>query len=30
MKQDKTKIISAKDLGQLALKDFCQRRFWQN
>lgn len=28
MKQDKTKIISGKDLGQLALKDFCPRCFW--
>lgn len=27
-KQDQTKIISAKDLGQLALKDFCPRCFW--
>ncbi len=28
MKRDKTKIISGKDLGQLALKDFCPRCFW--
>jgi len=28
MKHDKTKIISGKDLGQLALKDFCSRCFW--
>lgn len=28
MKHDKTKIISGKDLGQLALKDFCPRCFW--
>lgn len=28
MKQDRTKIISGKDLGQLALKDFCPRCFW--
>ena len=27
-KQDSTKIISAKDLGQLSLKDFCPRCFW--
>jgi len=27
-KQDQTKIISGKDLGQLALKDFCPRCFW--
>lgn len=28
MKHDKTKIISGKDLGQLALKDFCPCCFW--
>lgn len=28
MKQDQTKIISCKDLGQLALPDFCPRCFW--
>lgn len=28
MKYDRTKIISGKDLGQLALKDFCPRCFW--
>ena len=28
MKQDRTKIISGKDLGQLVLKDFCPRCFW--
>lgn len=28
MKQDRTKIISGKDLGQLALNDFCPRCFW--
>lgn len=27
-KQDQTKIISGKDLGQLALKSFCPRCFW--
>jgi hypothetical protein len=27
-KQDQTKVISAKDLGQLALHDFCPRCFW--
>ena len=27
-KQDQTKVISAKDLGQLSLKDFCPRCFW--
>ena len=27
-KQDQTKIISGKDLGQLALDDFCPRCFW--
>lgn len=27
-KQDNTKIISGKDLGQLALSDFCPRCFW--
>ena len=27
-KQDHTKIISGKDLGQLALDDFCPRCFW--
>lgn len=27
-KQNKLKIISAKDLGQLALLDFCPRCFW--
>lgn len=27
-KQDQTKIISAKDLGQLALDEFCPRCFW--
>lgn len=28
MKQDRTKIISGKDLGQLSLPDFCPRCFW--
>ena len=28
MKQDKLKIISAKDLGKLNLPDFCPRCFW--
>ena len=28
MKQNKLRIISAKDLGQLALSDFCPRCFW--
>jgi len=28
MKQNKLKIISAKDLGKLALPDFCPRCFW--
>jgi len=28
VKQDHTKIISGKDLGQLALDDFCPRCFW--
>lgn len=27
-KQDQTKIISGKDLGQLALDEFCPRCFW--
>jgi len=27
-KQDQTKVISAKDLGGLALTDFCPRCFW--
>ncbi|MCR4263400.1 MAG: PD-(D/E)XK nuclease family protein [Candidatus Roizmanbacteria bacterium] len=27
-KQDQTKVISGKDLGQLALDDFCPRCFW--
>ncbi len=27
-KQDKSRIISAKDLGALALPDFCPRCFW--
>lgn len=27
-KQDQTKIISGKDLGSLALEDFCPRCFW--
>lgn len=27
-KQDQTKIISGKDLGALALEDFCPRCFW--
>jgi len=26
--QDQTKIISAKDLGQLVMEDFCPRCFW--
>ncbi len=26
--QDQTKIISAKDLGQLSMEDFCPRCFW--
>ena len=28
MKQNKLKIISAKDLGKLNLPDFCPRCFW--
>lgn len=28
MKQDKLKVISAKDLGRLNLPDFCPRCFW--
>lgn len=28
MKHDKTKIISAKDLGQLAMPNFCPQCFW--
>lgn len=28
MKQNKLKIISAKDLGKLAMPDFCPRCFW--
>jgi len=28
MKQDKTKVISAKDLGKLDMLDFCPRCFW--
>lgn len=28
MLSDKTKVISAKDLGKLALPDFCERCFW--
>ena len=28
MKQNKLKVISAKDLGALSLPDFCPRCFW--
>ena len=28
MKQDKTRVISAKDLGKLDMPDFCPRCFW--